>query len=122
MPDVDVRRLAAVDMHGVRGTRLRRRIIVAEFILGALGCTALGLLAVGSAELGWRLFGAWLAGVGLNYMPLALHAVSLLPAGRLAAELAGADIGRELRHYTGAQFWGMVPLLFVVLALIQLRN
>jgi len=36
MPFLDVRRLAAVDMHGTHGTLLRRRIILAEFVLGAL--------------------------------------------------------------------------------------
>jgi hypothetical protein len=37
MPFLDVRRLAAVDMHG---TLLRRRIILAEFVHGALACHA----------------------------------------------------------------------------------
>jgi hypothetical protein len=37
LPDVDVRRLAAVDMHGARGSLLRRRVILAEFVLGAIG-------------------------------------------------------------------------------------
>jgi hypothetical protein len=32
-----VRRLAALDMHGLAGTRISRRVIVAEFILGAVG-------------------------------------------------------------------------------------
>jgi hypothetical protein len=122
MIGVDVRRLAAVDMHGVQGTRLRRAVIVAEFVVGALGGTALGVfLTSADAGLGWRIFGAWIVGATLNYAPLALHAFDLLRPGRLAAELEGVDIRQELRHYTAAQLWIAVPLLFVVLAAVQLR-
>ena len=120
---VDIRRLAAVDMYGARGTRRRRRVIVAEFVLGAVVGTAIGLaVAIGFPGAGWVVFGAWLTGVSLNYAPLAIHAVSLFPGHRLEAELAGVDIGRELRHYTVVQFWIAVPLLFVVLAVAQLRD
>lgn len=119
---VDVRRLAAIDMHGWRGTRLRRTLIVTEFVAGAVGGTAIGVLVIADAGgLGWRLFGLWLVGISLNYVPLALHALSLLPPGRLTAELAGVDIPAELRHYTTAQLRVVVPLLFVLLALVQLR-
>ncbi|HEY1274361.1 MAG TPA: hypothetical protein VGF25_05605 [Thermoleophilaceae bacterium] len=123
MTRLDIRRLAAVDMYGTRGTTLRRRVIVAEFVLGAIVGTALGVLvAVTSSTLGGRLFGAWIAGACLNYVPLALHAVSLLGPGRLDAELAGVDIRAELRHYTKAQVWVAVPVLFLVLAPLQRRS
>jgi len=113
-----VRRLAALDMHGVAGTRRRRRLIRAEFVLGAVGCTGLGVwVAVTAAAPGWKLFGAWLAGVGVNYAVVAWLAASLSRPGALEAELAGADIPRELRRYSYLQFWVAVPLLFVVLAL-----
>jgi hypothetical protein len=115
-----VRRLAAVDMHGAHGTRRRRRIITAEFVLGAVVGVALGALVIaGSDTIGLRLFGAWLVGVCLNYVPLALYALVLLRPGGLKDELAGVDVRSELRHYTVAQLWIAVPLLFVVLALLQ---
>jgi adenosylmethionine-8-amino-7-oxononanoate aminotransferase len=67
MPFPDVRRLAAVDMHGAHGTLLRRRIILAEFVLGALAGTGLGIfLAVASSSVGWVVFGALLAGICLK--------------------------------------------------------
>ncbi len=120
---LEIRRLAAVDMYGARGTMLRRRVIVAEFVLGAVLGTALGVAVAASASaLGWRVFGVWLAGGCLNYVPLALHAISLLRPGRLEAELAGVDVRQELRYYTKAQVWIVVPLLFVVLAIAQLRQ
>jgi hypothetical protein len=117
MEALDVRRLAAVDMHGVSGTPLRRRLIRAEFVLGAVGCLGLGVWAAVTAPApGWKLFGAWLAGAGVNYAVLAWQALSLSRPGALEAELAGADIRRDLRHYSSRQFWVVVPLLFAVLA------
>ena len=123
MPFLDVRRLAAVDMHGAHGTLRRRRIILAEFVLGALAGTGLGVfLAVASSSLGWVVFGALLAGICLNYVPLALHALQLSRRGALDAELEGVDIPRELRRYTKLQFWIAVPLLFVGLATVNTRD
>jgi hypothetical protein len=120
---LDVRRIAAVDMWGARGTRRRRAVIVAEFVLGATVGPALGLLlAVAGSGPVWRVLGAWIAGACLNYVPLALHAISLFPGRRLEAELAGVDIPRELRYYTAAQLWVAVPLLFVALDLMQRRR
>jgi len=109
-------------MFGSRGTRRRRLIIVVEFVLGAVCGTTLGVLAATLASgFGWQIFGVWLAGACLNYVPLALHALSLLPPGRLEAELSGVDVPGDLRYYTVAQIWIAVPLLFVVLASLQLR-
>jgi hypothetical protein len=120
---IDVRRLAAVDMYGTHGTQRRRRIIVAEFVLGAVVGTGIGVaIAVTAPSLGWRVFGAWIAGACVNYVPLALHALDLSRPGRLAAELDGVDVPAELRYYTKAQFWIAVPLLFIVLALAQRRR
>jgi hypothetical protein len=120
---LDVRRLAAVDMWGTRGTRRRRAIILAEFVLGATVGPALGiLLAITGSGLLWRILGAWLAGACLNYVPLALHAIGLYPGRRLEAELSDVDVTGELRYYTAAQLWIAVPLLFVVLDLVQRRR
>src|SRR6185312_8473682 len=42
-------RLAAVDMYGAAGTRRRRRLIRAEFVLGAAGGIGLGVWAAATA-------------------------------------------------------------------------
>jgi hypothetical protein len=53
---LDVRRLAAVDMHGVAGTRRRQSIIRAEFFAGAVGGASLGIwVAVVAKTVGWQL-------------------------------------------------------------------
>jgi hypothetical protein len=119
----NVRRLAAIDMHGAHGTRFRRNLIIIEFVLGATVGTALGLwVAITASSAAWLVFGVWLTGLCLNYVPLALHALSLAPPAALAAELEGVDVRAELRHYTKAQFWIVVPLLFIALAALQRRR
>jgi hypothetical protein len=119
---LDVRRLAAVDMHGLEGRSYRARVILAEFVLGALVCVGLGLWLATQSGVGSLIFGLWLAGAGLNYVPLSLHAIWFSRPGRLEAELAGADIRAELRYYTKAQLWVFVPLALVVFALRRGRG
>jgi hypothetical protein len=115
---LDVRRLAAADMWGTAGTMRRRRLIRAEFEVGAVGCTLLGVLVLASAgSVGWALVGAWLVGAGANYVPLALYARSLSRPGRLEAELRGVDLRRELRRTGLRQFWIAVPLAVALAAL-----
>jgi hypothetical protein len=53
-------------MHGLSGSTTRRRVIRAEFFVGAAGCLALGVLTFLAAE-GWgRALGVWLIGIGAN--------------------------------------------------------
>ena len=114
MTRVNVRRLAAIDMYGTRGTPRRRRIILAEFTIGAAVMVAFGawLVAVSSGA-GGRALGIWILGSGLNYVPLAGYAIALSRPGALQAELAGVDIGQELRRYSVLQLWILVPLSLV---------
>lgn len=117
MDGVNVRRLAAIDMYSARGATRRRRIVLAEFIAGAVVMVAFGVwLAAFSSGLAGRVLGLWMAGSGVNYVPLAAYAIALSRAGALDAELAGVDTGRELRRYSVLQLWIFVPLSLVVLA------
>src|SRR6516165_6396026 len=97
---IDVRRLAAIDMYGRHGSKRRRRLILAEFVLAAIDIPLLGLTLVQAASVPRVFLGAYLIGVGLNFVPLGLHAISLSRAGRLGTELAGVDVAAELRRYT----------------------
>jgi hypothetical protein len=95
---LNVQRLAALDMYGTTGSARRRRLIRAEFIIGAAGCTLLGVSALMSGS-GWAIvLGIWLVATGMNYLPLAISAQSLSRLGALEAELVGADLQRELRQ------------------------
>lgn len=55
----------------------------------------------------------------MNYVPLAISAHSLSRPGALEAELAGADLPRELRQAGVRQLWIVVPLAVVVAAVAQ---
>ena len=108
---MDVRRLAAIDMHGLFGTRRRQRVIMAEFMLGAVVMVGAGVAIIaGRSTLATGVFGGWLVGSGLNYVPLAAHAIILNRPGALERELADVDVRAELRHYTLLQLWIFVPI------------
>lgn len=115
---MDVRRLAALDLHGARGTARRRRLVLAEFVVAAIGILALGvwLATARPGIVAWLLAG-WAAGVGLNYAVLAVHAARLSRPGRLDAELEGVDVTAELRRYGARQLWILVPFAIVALQL-----
>ena len=66
-----------------------------------------------------RVFGCWMTGAGLNYAPLAVHAITLNRAGELDRELSGIDPGPELRRYGPLQLWIFIPLSLVVWDLAQ---
>jgi hypothetical protein len=117
MSAVDVRRLAAIDMYGTRGTMRRRRIILTEFVLGAIAMIAFGVwLAMVSGTLFDRAFGLYIVLAGINYVPLALYAIVLIRPDALDQELAGVDTLREMRRYGRLQLWIFVPLSLVVMA------
>jgi hypothetical protein len=112
---VDVRRLAAIDMHGLHGTARRRRLVLAEFVLGTVALVVIGTASIfASDSIIGRIVGWWMMGAGLNYALLAVHAVRLCRPWLLAEELAGVDVGSELRRYTILQLWIFVPLLLVI--------
>jgi hypothetical protein len=117
---MNVRRLAAIDMYGLYGTARRRRIIVAEFVLGVLVMVFVGVaILVAASSISGRVFGWWMTGAGLNYAPLAVHAIMLSRPGALDRELSGIDPGPELRRYSTLQFWIFVPLSLVVWDIAQ---
>ncbi len=120
MGPLDVRRLAALDMYGSNGSRLRRTVITIEFLLGATTGPAIGIVvALMSSDPGLQLFGAYVTAACLNYIPLSLHSFTLLRRSALEDELAGLDLGEELGRYTKLQLWLAVPLLFDVIAIPQ---
>ena len=108
--DVDVKRLAALDMHGSRGTMRRRRIILIEFTAGAIASLALAAWLIASAP---TTAGA-ISRSAARAPPV--YAVALSRPGALDAELAGVDTLPELRRYTLLQFWVFIPLSMVIFA------
>jgi hypothetical protein len=120
---MNVRRLAAIDMYGLHGTTRRRRIVLAEFVFGVVVMVAVGVaILVAASGISGRLFGWWMTGAGLNYAPLAVHAITLSRPGELDRELSGIDPGPELRRYGVLQLWIFVPLSLVAWDVAQLRG
>lgn len=116
---LDVRRLAALDMHGARGTRRRRWVILGEFAFGTLVCAALGVWALTWVGAVGLVLGIWLLGVAANYLPLTMFVLALWRQPVLEAELAGVDLRAELRKYTRAQVWVLVPFWIAGLAIAR---
>jgi hypothetical protein len=120
---MNVRRLAAIDMFGTKGAPRRARIVLAEFVVGVVVMVPLGIwIDAAASNAGSRVFGAWLMGAGLNYAPLAAHAVTLRRPGALQTELAGVDTGRELRRYGVRQLWIAVPLSLLAFEIAAHRS
>jgi hypothetical protein len=115
---MSVRRLAAIDMYGTKGKLLRRRLVLVEFAVAVPVCLLLSaLMILGGDSAALTIIGIWIALIGANYAALAIYAMGFSRGSRLLEELKAVDIRRELRYYSVAQFWVLVPLLFVVLAL-----
>ena len=114
---MSVRRLAAIDMYGTKGKRLRRHLVLVEFVAVVLVCFFLSaLLILKGDSVALIIIGIWIALLGANYVPLAIYAIDFSRGSRLLEELKAVDIRQELRYYSVAQFWVLVPLLFVLLA------
>lgn len=122
MAPLNVRRLAALGLHGLTGRPLRRWLILGEFAAATvLGILLGALILVHTHNSAARVVGAWATGVGVNYLALTLHALTLLRPRSLAAALKGVDVKPELRRYETLQAWVLVPFLLAGLAVVQLR-
>ena len=115
---IEIRKLAAVDM-----AWLGARIIVPEYVLGVAAPLAFGLVsfAGGLSAGSWFqiVFGLWLLGIGVNYVPLLLYALAIARAGTVEAE-GRPEIARA-RRYGAQQVVILVPLLVAAVAIAQER-
>lgn len=117
---VSVRRLAAVDLSG-----LGPKIIIPEFAIAVLGAPALGVLTmVRSGSPGATVLGVLLIGLGVNYVPLVIHAIDLVRRSAVEATIADeADDRRALyAKYRKQSLWLLVPFAVGVAALAQIRR
>ena len=114
---VNVRRLAAVDLSG-----LGPKIIIPEFGLGAVGAAALGVLTlVRSTSIPMTGFGIVLTGIGVNYVPLLIHAIDLTRRSTSAAEIAdeASDTGALYAKYRKQSLWLLLPFVVAVADVLQ---
>jgi hypothetical protein len=116
---IDIRRLAAVDI-----ASLGSRFILVEFSIGAFGSLSLGVLTlVRTHSLGGTVFGAYLLCIGVNYLPLLVHAIDLARHGTARQEIADElpEKHRMFRKYRRQSLLLLVPLVVPILAIIQWR-
>lgn len=102
-------------MHGAKGSPVRARVITAEFLFGAVVGPLFALFVLLTAPSPvWKAIGLVLLGIGLNYVPLARHALELRAPGAVGAELDGLDVEAEVRRASVVQLWVCVPLALLV--------
>lgn len=114
---VDFRKLAAVDI-----AFLGSRLIIAEFSIGVFGSLALGVFALlRSHSLVGTAFACYLLCLGINYVPLLLHAISLARLDSAGDEIAEdiADKRRMFRRYRRQSLLLLVPLAVPILAVAR---
>ncbi len=105
-------------MYGTKGTLLRSRLIRMEFVAAVpVSFLLSALLILDGNSVAQTIIGIWIALMGANYVPLGIYAIDFARDSHLREELKHVDTRQELRYYSVAQFWVVVPLLFVVLAL-----
>jgi hypothetical protein len=64
------------------------KIVLPEFALGVIGPIALGVLTLSKSEsIGSTVFDSYLVLVGLNYVPLLLHAIEFARSGTAEREI-----------------------------------
>ena len=114
---INVRKLAAVDI-----AFLGSRFILIEFSIGVFGSLGLGVLTLSrSHTMGGIALGSYLLFIGVNYVPLLFHAISLAQHNSAHLEIADELTEKRLlfRKYRRQSLLLLVPLVIPVLALAQ---
>ena len=117
---INPRRLAAVDLVFLGPT-----LIIGEFALAVVGAPVLGALTLARAGVVWqKLLGVYLVALGINYVPLLIHAIALVRtrAARLVIADESANTRELFRKYRRQSLWLLVPLVAPVAALIVRRR
>lgn len=114
---INVRRLAAVDI-----AFLGPRFIVSEFVIGVFGSLGLGVFTLARTHSwGGTVFGAYLLSLGVNYVPLLIHAIDLARLGPARQQMADEVAQKQVvfRKYRRQSLLLLVPLVVPMLAVVQ---
>ena len=121
---LDVRKLAALDIHFLGPT-----LILAEFAVGVVGPLVFGALTLRIAQRhswSWAatLFGSYLFALGVNYLPLLLHAVALVRNNTASAVIADelSDKAATMAKYRRQSLYLLLPLVVPMVAMMQERK
>src|SRR5262249_22610973 len=100
-------------------------IIIPGVARGVLGATALGVLTVlRSQSLGMTAFGIALIGLGVNYIPLLIHAIELVRRSAVEAAIADEACDRRALYakYRRQSLWLLFPFAVGFAALLQVST
>jgi len=118
---VNVRKLAAIDL-----LFLGSKVILAEFGIGVFGSLALGVMSVWQGTHRFHsvwmvVLGVYLIFVGINYVPLLLHAIGISRRGNAQQEVADElECKQEtFRKYRRESLLILVPLVVPVAAILN---
>src|SRR5262245_25584660 len=115
---LNVRKLAAIDLHF-----LGRTFILAEFALGVIGCGALGLITLRSGlqrghSTSLVVLEAYLLALGISYVPLLICAIKLVRSDSTQGEIADELLEPKaaMRKYRRQSLLILVPFAVVIAA------
>jgi hypothetical protein len=113
-PPNNLRRLAAIDIFF-----LGYRLIVGEYVCGALFSTALGVFILIRGHSLWQAtLGTYLICLGINYIPMIICALEIRSRTRAQAEIADelADGKAAMAKYRAVSLLLLVPLATMFIA------
>ncbi len=94
-----VRRFVALDLHGHKGSVMRRRLVLTEFAIAAATGTVAGLVAATASAPATVIFGCCLVGIGVNYAALVVW--ELVRRKALGDEPVGQERSRAVERPPG---------------------
>jgi hypothetical protein len=114
-----VRGLAAIDI-----ALLGYRLIYAEYLVGVILALALGVfILIRSHSIGQFALGAYLACLGINYVPMLIYTIAIGSEHNAQAEIADelADLGKKkaMSRYRRVSLLLLVPLAVPVIAVVR---
>jgi hypothetical protein len=118
-----IRGLAAIDI-----ALLGYRLIYAEYLAGVVLALALGIFILfRSHSIGQYAFGAYLACLGINYVPMLIYMIAIGSRQNAQAEIADelADLGKlkkAMSMYRRVSLLLLVPLAAPILAFVCERS
>jgi hypothetical protein len=117
---IEIRKLAALEV-----LFLGPKLVVVEYACGVLLSAGLGIFVLVRGHTLWQtLVGAYLICLGLNYLPLLLHAIALRDPQAARAVIEGelGDTRKTFSRYRSQSLFLLVPLLVAIVGVSQSRR
>ena len=117
---IEIRKLAALEV-----LFLGPKLVLVEYACGVLLSAALGIFVLARGHTLWQtLLGVYLICLGLNYLPLLIHAIALRDpkAARGVVEVELADTPKTFSRYRSQSLFLLVPLLVAIMGVCQSRR